>query len=209
MAVIRQLSSAQFSAPPTELAPPPPQTWFPEIVQWLKTQSRAPPASYAELLEMLQSVAVLSHRPPAEKAELEETVQWYNVHSMAPPPMAPAELPVSVHVSNVPPATPPPSIQPELQVITQFVRKAPNAYAPPPLPSKSLSLSIVNPLVSVNPESTAPLVRYAQRTTPSPIGPWPRMRVRSGPLTLCTVMALVTAIRLVNAPPGATRPPVA
>src|ERR1700690_1302075 len=85
-------------------------------------------------------------------------------------------------------------------------------HVPPPLCSRLASPVLrVAPLVKVNPERQAPLVRYTQRPALSPLvvpaTRYPLIVVTSGPLILWTVSPLVTAPRLVNEP-YTIRPPV-
>ena len=88
-------------------------------------------------------------------------------------------------------------------VMTQLERVAPltSHQAPPPQVSRTASPSAsVWPLVSVNPSSTALLAIQAQRTAPAPTGPWPTIVVTAAPLTLCTTIPFVIAMRLVMPP---------
>src|ERR1039458_170505 len=79
---------------------------------------------------------------------------------------------------------------------------------PPPLSKLIVSpLFRVAPRIKVKPISEAPFVNHAQRTALVPlVAPAPRIVVTHGPLTLCTVIVLVKATRLVKSP-AMTLPP--
>ena len=127
------------------------------------------------------------------------SLQLVSAPCAAPPQVEPAEFPISAEFLTAAPNSPPPSREAKLPVMTQLETTASTVshqISPPDRFLKSSPEDCVAPLVMERPVSTAPLVRYTQRTAASPFvvpGTWqPRMRVSSGPLTLCTVTGVVT-----------------
>src|SRR5262245_25053857 len=99
--------------------------------------------------------------------------QSFSVLPKAPPPspIKPfAELPLRTQLFSVPATTPPPESYAELptRVQSDITPPADSHKTPPPLISRAAPEARVAPPVSVKPFSTAPLVRYAHRTAPSP-----------------------------------------